>query len=77
MGSAVVGALRRECAACSHAALDALCALLQPMHAEPDLRQEQLNKASMLASAAFLDGLLAMWADHVVSIFSTSDPNAA
>ncbi|CAH0713170.1 unnamed protein product, partial [Brenthis ino] len=65
MGSAVVGALRRECAACSHAALDALCALLQPMHAEPDLRQEQLNKASMLASSAFLDGLLLMWADHV------------
>nr|XP_026495433.1 dnaJ homolog subfamily C member 13 isoform X2 [Vanessa tameamea] len=67
MGSAVVGALRRECAACSHAALDALCALLQPMHAEPDLRQEQLNKASMLASLPFLDGLLAMWAAHVTA----------
>ncbi|CAG9563804.1 unnamed protein product [Danaus chrysippus] len=65
MGNAAVSALRRECAACSHAALDALCALLQPMHAEPDLRQEQLNKASMLASPAFLDGLLAMWATHV------------
>ncbi|XP_034835382.1 dnaJ homolog subfamily C member 13 isoform X1 [Maniola hyperantus] len=65
MGSAVVGALRRECSACSHAALDALCALLQPMHAEPDLRQEQLNKASMLASQTFLEGLLSMWATHV------------
>ncbi|XP_072942508.1 dnaJ homolog subfamily C member 13 [Epargyreus clarus] len=67
IGSAVVGALRRECAGSSHAALEAVCALLQPMHAEPDLRQEQLNKASMLASPAFLDGLLAMWAQHVTA----------
>ncbi|CAH2042626.1 unnamed protein product, partial [Iphiclides podalirius] len=67
VGSAVVSALRRDSAACSHAALDAVCALMQPMHAEPDLRQEQLNKASMLSSPAFLDGLLAMWAEHVTA----------
>ncbi|CAG4947862.1 unnamed protein product [Colias eurytheme] len=67
IGSAVVSALRRESAACSHAALEAVCALLQPMHAEPDLRQEQLNKASMLASQAFLDGLLTMWAQHIMA----------
>ncbi|XP_045537410.1 dnaJ homolog subfamily C member 13 [Papilio machaon] len=65
IGSAVVSALRRDSAACSHAALDAVCALMQPMHAEPDLRQEQLNKASMLSSPAFLEGLLTMWAEHV------------
>lgn len=65
IGTATVAALRRGSAACAHAALDAVCALLQPMHAEPDLRQEQLNKASMLSSATFLEGLLTMWADHV------------
>ncbi|XP_041984743.1 dnaJ homolog subfamily C member 13 isoform X2 [Aricia agestis] len=65
VGSAVVSALRRDAAAGAHAALEAVCALLQPMHAEPDLRQEQLNKASMLASPPFLDGLLSMWARHV------------
>ncbi|KAM3956718.1 receptor mediated endocytosis 8 [Aphomia sociella] len=67
IGSAVVSALRRGSAACSHAALDAVCALMQPMHQEPDLRQEQLNKASMLSSTTFLEGLLTMWADHVAA----------
>ncbi|XP_063386094.1 dnaJ homolog subfamily C member 13 [Cydia fagiglandana] len=67
IGSAVVGALRRGSAACSHAALDAACALMQPMHHEPDLRQEQLNKASMLATQPFLEGLLSMWAEHVTA----------
>ncbi|XP_049876765.1 dnaJ homolog subfamily C member 13 [Pectinophora gossypiella] len=67
IGTAVVNALRRGSAACSHAALDAVCALMQPMHQEPDLRQEQLNKASMLSSATFLEGLLTMWADHVTA----------
>lgn len=65
IGSAVVSALRRGSSACSHAALDAVCALMQPMHAEPDLRQEQLNKASMLSSTPFLEGLLTMWSEHV------------
>ncbi|GBP27281.1 DnaJ homolog subfamily C member 13 [Eumeta japonica] len=65
LGSAVVSALRRGDPACSHAALDAVCALMQPMHAEPDLRQEQLNKASMLSSITFLEGLLTMWSEHV------------
>ncbi|KAG6454842.1 hypothetical protein O3G_MSEX008886 [Manduca sexta] len=67
IGTAAVGALRRGSAACSHAALDAVCALMQPMHQEPDLRQEQLNKASMLSSPHFLDGLLTMWAEHVMA----------
>ncbi|PZC83065.1 hypothetical protein B5X24_HaOG208538 [Helicoverpa armigera] len=67
IGTATVAALRRGSPACAHAALDAVCALLQPMHAEPDLRQEQLNKASMLSSSTFLDGLLTMWADHVTA----------
>ncbi|KOB66522.1 putative DnaJ-like protein [Operophtera brumata] len=66
IGGGVVGALRRGGAACAPAALDAVCALMQPMHQEPDLRQEQLNKASMLSSPAFLDSLLSMWAEHVV-----------
>ncbi|VVC92762.1 unnamed protein product [Leptidea sinapis] len=67
IGTTVVSALRRESAACSHAALEAVCALLQPMHAEPDLRQEQLNKASMLSSQPFLESLLSMWSQHITS----------
>lgn len=72
LGSTVSGALRRGASAVSHAALDAVCALLQPMHADPDLRQEQLNKASMLSSASFLEALLAMWASHVVRIYNNN-----
>ncbi|CAG9133962.1 unnamed protein product [Plutella xylostella] len=67
IGTSVVAALRRDDAACSHAALDAVCALMQPMHSEPELRQEQLNKASMLSSQPFLEGLLHMWAQHTIA----------
>ena len=50
----------------SHAAIDFLCALLEPMHEDCDLRQEQLNKTSLLSSEKFLDGLLDLWSSHVV-----------
>ena len=33
-----------------------LCALMEPMYDESDLRQEQLNKSSLLSSAKFLEG---------------------
>ena len=44
-----------------------LCTLMEPMHEDYDLKQEQLNKSSLLSSERFLDGLLDMWTTHVVS----------
>jgi DnaJ family protein C protein 13 len=55
----------------SHAAIDMLCTLMEPMHEDFDLKQEQLNKSSLLSSDRFLDGLLDMWTTHVVSFFLT------
>ena len=51
----------------SHGAIDMVCALMEPMHEDYDLRQEQMNKSSLLSSERFLDGLLDMWTTHVVS----------
>ena len=42
----------------SHAAIDLIATLMQPMHDNYDLRQEQLNKASLLATKAFLEKLV-------------------
>lgn len=41
---------------------------MEPMHDNYDLRQEQLNKQSLLSSEKFLDALLDLWTQHVVSI---------
>lgn len=67
----MVAALRKGDPGVAHAALDALCALLHPMHADYDLRQEQLNKSSLLSSKNFLEGLLDMWTEHVVRYLIT------
>jgi hypothetical protein len=64
----VVKALRREDEGVTHAAIDMVCALMHPMHDNYDLRQEQLNKSSLLSSSKFLESLLAMWISHVVSL---------
>ena len=39
------------------------------MHDDYDLRQEQLNKSSLLSSKAFLESLLEMFVEHIVSFF--------
>ncbi|XP_043196340.1 dnaJ homolog subfamily C member 13-like isoform X3 [Amphibalanus amphitrite] len=65
IGLKVVRALKRDCDAITHAALDMLAALLQPMHADYDLKQEQLNKTSLLSSKVFLEKLLDVWSAHV------------
>ena len=44
----------------------------QPMHDDYDLRQEQLNKASILSTKKFLEGLLEMFNTHVVSLAASS-----
>ncbi|KAH3718782.1 hypothetical protein DPMN_061589, partial [Dreissena polymorpha] len=66
VGLKVVKALKRNNEGVRHSAIDMLCALMQPMHDDYDLRQEQLNKTSLLSSQKFLKTLLAMFNDHVV-----------
>lgn len=63
-------ALKRDHEAITHAALDMICTLMQPMHRDSDIRQEQLNKASLLATSSFLESLLDMWVEHIVSFIS-------
>ncbi|KAJ8268464.1 hypothetical protein COCON_G00136360 [Conger conger] len=58
LGMKTVRALKRKNDGVTHAAVDMLCALMCPMHDDYDLRQEQLNKASLLSSNKFLENLL-------------------
>lgn len=67
IGNKVVKALKRQNCGVTQAAIDCICALMQPMHDDCDLRQEQLNKSSLLSSTKFLESLLEMWIGHVVS----------
>lgn len=68
IGVKVVRALKLGHDGISHAAIDMICTLMEPMHENYDLKQEQLNKSSLLSSEKFLDGLLDMWTFHVVSV---------
>ena len=70
VGLKVVKALKRNQESIRHAAVDMLCALMQPMHDDYDLRQEQLNKSSLLSSSKFLATLLEMFNDHVVRVLA-------
>ncbi|XP_056376625.1 dnaJ homolog subfamily C member 13 isoform X2 [Hyla sarda] len=65
LGVKVVKALKRNNDGVTHAAIDMLCALMCPMHDDYDLRQEQLNKASLLSSKKFLENLLDKFNSHV------------
>lgn len=65
VGTKVVTALKRNDYAVTHAAIDMICALMHPMHDDYDLRQEQLNKSSLLMTHKFLDNLLNMWIEHI------------
>nr|XP_050853264.1 dnaJ homolog subfamily C member 13 isoform X3 [Vespula vulgaris] len=65
IGTRVVKALKREDCGVTQAAIDCICALMQPMHDDCDLRQEQLNKSSLLSSNKFLESLLEMWINHI------------
>lgn len=59
--------MKRNSEAMTHAALDMICALMHPMHDDCDIKQEQLNKSSLLSNSSFLNGLLDKWTHHVVS----------
>lgn len=65
IGNKVVRALKRQDCGVTQAAMDCICALMQPMHDDCDLRQEQLNKSSLLSSNKFLESLLEIWISHV------------
>lgn len=65
LGVKVVKALKRNNDGVTHSAIDMLCALMCPMHDDYDLRQEQLNKASLLSSKKFLENLLEKFNSHV------------
>lgn len=67
LGRKVTRALKRDHEAITHAALDMICTLMQPMHRDSDIRQEQLNKSSLLSTSSFLESLLDMWVEHIVS----------
>ena len=68
VGRKVVRALKRKDDGITHACVDFLCALMQPMHDNFDLRQEQLNKSSLLSNEGFLVQLLDVLKQHIVSI---------
>ncbi|XP_071508513.1 dnaJ homolog subfamily C member 13-like [Diadema antillarum] len=66
VGIKVVKALKRQDDGVTHAAIDMLCALMQPMHDDYELRTEQMNKSSLLSSKSFLENLLELFAQHVI-----------
>ena len=67
VGKKVLKAINRQDDGISFSCVDFLCALMQPMHDNFDLRQEQLNKRSLLSSKGFLEKLLEPLKAHVVS----------
>lgn len=65
IGRKVVASLQRKDLAVTYAAIDMLNSLMHSMNADYDIKQEQLNKSSLLSSKQFLESLLNMWTDHV------------
>lgn len=65
IGQKVVASLRRNDLAVTYAAVDMLNSLMHSMNTDFDLKQEQLNKSSLLSSKPFLESLLEMWSTHV------------
>ena len=65
MGTKVVSSLKRNDPAVSYSAIDMINSLMHSMHSEYDLKQEQLNKSSLLQSKGFLESLLDMWITHI------------
>lgn len=65
IGRRVVAALNRKDLAVTYAAIDMLNSLMHSMSGEYNLKQEQLNKSSLLSSKQFLENLLNTWLEHV------------
>lgn len=65
IGQKVVASLRRKDLAVTYAAIDMLNSLMHSMNADFDLKQEQVNKSSLLSSKPFLESLIDMWTSNV------------
>lgn len=65
LGRSIVKTIKLNNDAITHAGFDVLCALMQPMHADCDIRNEQLNKTSLLATKQFLESLMNVLKMHI------------
>lgn len=65
LGRSMVKTIKLNNDAITYAGFDVLCALMQPMHQDCDIRHEQLNKTSLLATKEFLESLLDVMKVHV------------
>ncbi|CAB4061599.1 DNAJC13 [Lepeophtheirus salmonis] len=65
IGQKVVIALKCGNDGISYTAIEMLSALVRPAHIHIDLRQEQLNKASLLSSDTFVSALINLWMNHI------------
>lgn len=66
LGNLVVNVLSRKSEAIDYATVEMLCALMQPMHPNYELKLEQLNKQSLLSTKSFVEHLLDLIVEHVV-----------
>ena len=66
IGKKVLKALNYCHSGLTYAVIEYLNSLMQPMHYDTDLKQEQLNKASLLSSKSFLDGLIDILITNVI-----------
>lgn len=65
IGTKVVMSLKRNDMAVTYSAIDMLNSLMHSLHNDYDLKQEQLNKSSLLQTRGFLESLLDMWTQHI------------
>ncbi|KAL3315759.1 DnaJ subfamily C member 13, partial [Cichlidogyrus casuarinus] len=62
LGKAVMHALSLQDDSLTYVVMEAVNALMQPMHENPNIRQEQLNKTSILSSENFIGYLVNIFA---------------
>lgn len=60
-----MASLQRKDLAVTYAAIDMLNSLMHSSSGDFNLKQEQLNKSSLLSSKSFLESLLNTWMEHV------------
>lgn len=65
LGKSIIKTIRLNNDAITFAGFDVLCALMQPMHPDCDIRHEQLNKTFLLGTKGFLESLLDVLRLHV------------
>ncbi|VDN20178.1 unnamed protein product [Gongylonema pulchrum] len=68
MGDLVIRMLNISDECIDYATVEMLCSLMQPLHRNSELKLEQLNKQSLLATPQFVEHLLDLIVKHVVLI---------